>query len=73
MGYPSEVYFAGQTCSGLSFLGIGGQEFFLLGHMGGDLVLGLTVISVEGSISNSFQAVCRFRKTSGKFQDDVSP
>ena len=54
IGYPSETYFAGQACSGLSFLGIGGQGFFLSGHMGGGLVLGLTVISMEGSLSNSF-------------------
>ncbi|KAG2611446.1 hypothetical protein PVAP13_4KG146115 [Panicum virgatum] len=31
MGYPSEVYFAGQACSGLSFLGTGGQGFFCPG------------------------------------------
>ena len=31
MGYPSEVYFAGQACSSLSFLGTGGQGFFCPG------------------------------------------
>ena len=39
--------------------------------MGGGLVLGLTVISVEGSLSNSFRLSVRQR--SEKFQDDVSP
>ena len=33
-------------------------RFFLPGYMGGGLVLGLTVISVEGYISNSVQAMC---------------
>jgi hypothetical protein len=28
MGYPSEVFFAGQACSGILFLGTGGQGFF---------------------------------------------
>jgi len=51
LGYPSEAYFAGQACSGLLFLGTGGQGFF--GHMGGGLVLELTIISVEGYLSNS--------------------
>jgi len=55
MGYPSEVFFAGQACSGISFLGTGGQGLFLSGHMGGGIVLRLTVISVEGSFSNSFR------------------
>ena len=55
MGYPSEAYVAGQACSGISFLGTGGQGFFLPGHMGDGLVLGLTVISVEGYLSNSFR------------------
>ena len=54
IGYPSEAYFAEQACSGFSFFGTGGQGFFLSGHMGGGLVLGLAVISVEGSLSNSF-------------------
>ena len=31
------------------------KDFFLSGHMGGDLVLELTVINVEGSLSNSFR------------------
>ena len=31
MVYPSEVYFAGQAYSGLSFLGTGAQGFFCLG------------------------------------------
>jgi len=31
IGYPSETYFAGQACSGLLFLGIGGQGFFYPG------------------------------------------
>ena len=31
MGYPSEVYFAGQACSSLSFVGTGGQGFFCPG------------------------------------------
>jgi len=54
LAYPSEAYFAGQACSGLSFLGTGGQSFFFLPeHIGGGLVLELTVISVEGYISNS--------------------
>ena len=53
MGYPSEAYFAEQACSGFSFLGTGGQGFFLPGHMGGSLVLELTVINVEGYLSNS--------------------
>ena len=52
MGYPSEAYFAEQACSSFLFLGTGVQGFFLSGHIGGGLVLGLTVISVEGSISN---------------------
>jgi len=38
MSYPSEVFFAGQTCSGISFLGIGGQGFFLPGRIGGGLI-----------------------------------
>ena len=53
LGNPSEACFAEQACSGFSFLGIGGQGLFLPGHMGGGLVLGLTVISVEGYISKS--------------------
>ena len=67
-----EVFFAGQACSGISFLGTGGQGFFLPGHMGGGLVLGLTVISVEGSFQTLLGCV-PFRQRSGKFQDDVSP
>ena len=31
MGYPSEIYFAGQACSGLSFFDTGGQGFFCPG------------------------------------------
>ena len=38
-----------------SFLGSGGQGFFLPGHMGGGLVLGLTAIRVSGLLSNSFR------------------
>ena len=55
VGYTSEAYLAGQACSGISFLGTGGQGFFLPGHMGDGLVLGLTVISVEGYLSNSLR------------------
>ena len=68
MGYPSEVFFAGQACSGISFLGIGGQGLFLSGHMGGGIVLRLTVISVEGSLSNSFYAVCRLGRGRKNFK-----
>ena len=71
MVYSSEAYLAGQVCSGISFLGTGGQGFFLAGYMSGGLVLGLTVISVEGSLSNSFLGCVSFRQRSGKFQDDV--
>ena len=28
VGYPSEAYFTGQACSGISFLGTGGKGFF---------------------------------------------
>jgi hypothetical protein len=31
MDYSSEAYFAGQACSGFSFLGTGGQGFFFSG------------------------------------------
>jgi len=31
VGYPSEAYFTGQACSGISFLGTGGQGFFCPG------------------------------------------
>ena len=37
-----------------SFLGSGGQGFFLPGHMGGGLVIGLTAIRVSGLFSSSF-------------------
>jgi len=49
---PSESYFAGLSCSSVSFFGASGQEFFLLGYMGGGLVVELTVISVSGFLSN---------------------
>jgi len=55
MGYPLEAYFTGQACSGISFFWNRWPRIFLPGHMGGGLVLGLTVISVEGSMSNSFR------------------
>jgi len=41
--------------------------------MDDDLVLKLTVISVEGSISNFFLGCVPFRQRSRKFQDDVPP
>ena len=44
------------------------SRIFLPGHMGGGLVLGLTVISVEGSLSNSFQAVCRLGRGRENFK-----
>ena len=31
VGYPSATYIAGQACSGISFLGAGGQGFFCPG------------------------------------------
>ena len=31
VGYPSEAYFTGQACSGISFLGTGGQGSFCPG------------------------------------------
>ena len=45
-----------------SFLGSGGQGFFLPGHMGGGLVLELTVISVEGYLSRSFRLCAGYAK-----------
>ena len=39
----------------LFFFGSGGQGFFLPGHMGGGLVLGLTAIRVSGLLSSSFR------------------
>ena len=43
------------------------KDFFLPGHMGGGLVLGLTVISVEGSMSNSFR-LCRLGRGQENFK-----
>ena len=47
------------------FLAQVGKDFFLSGHMGGGLVLGLTVISVEGHLSNSFR-LCAIYAEVGK-------
>ena len=45
---------------------------FLPGHMGGGLVLELTVISVEGLCQTLLGCVL-FMQRSEKFQDHVSP
>ena len=46
---------ASVPCSGISFLGVGGQGFFLPRLMGGGLVVGLTVTSVSGYIKTLFR------------------
>jgi len=48
------------------FFGTGGQGFFLPGHMGGGLVLGSTVISVSGFLSN-FCRLCALSAEVGEF------
>ena len=72
MGYPSETFVAGQGCSGISFFGTGGQGFFFCPRTWVAVVLGLTIISVEGYLSNSF-SLCAGYAEAGKFQDDILP
>ena len=45
---------------------------FLPRHMGGGLLLGLTIISVSGFLSN-FYRLCTLWQRSENFQDNVSP
>ena len=54
-----------------SFLGSGGQGFFLPGHMGGGLVIGLMAIRVSG-LFQALLCYVLFRQRPKTFQDDVS-
>ncbi|KAG2597515.1 hypothetical protein PVAP13_5KG223300 [Panicum virgatum] len=47
VGYSSSAYLTEYACSGVLFLGSGGQDFFLPRHMGGGLVIGLAIINVS--------------------------
>jgi len=55
MGYLQKHTLRDKLVAASHFLAQVAKDFFLPGHKGVDLVLGLTVISVEGSMSNSFR------------------
>jgi hypothetical protein len=58
MGCPTEANFTRFGCSGISTIGAGGQGVFLPGHMGDNLVFGLSVISVSFCFKILSKAVC---------------
>ena len=67
VGYSSAAYLTGYACSGVSFLGSCGQGYFLSRHMGGGLVIELTIINVSVLFVLSVKRCVLLEQRPGKF------